>query len=137
MHDYLITNADFDYEMFEKSYIPEYGYDAYSILVEGIGISDGFSNAMSLLLNMCNIENMWVYGFLAGEADGAHTWNIAKIGDYYYHIDVTFDDMLSIGDSISYRYFCLSDNQIAIDHVWGAYTDLYPCVMDNPDIMVY
>ena len=49
---------------------------------------------------------------IAGRTDsGDHEWNIIKLDDGYYHVDITW--MQANRD----RYFCLSDEQIFADHI--------------------
>lgn len=53
-----------------------------------------------------------------GEAN--HAWNMVKIGEYWYNIDVTFD--CGIADYaenglIRYDYFCRSDSVFRMDHI--------------------
>ena len=48
---------------------------------------------------------------IGGDAHGAHSWNLVKIYDDYYHLDATFErggDTLGAG----LRYFGLSDKDM-------------------------
>ena len=57
---------------------------------------------------MKNIPTYYVTGYSSGE----HAWNIVKLDDGYYNVDVTWDDK----NGISYSYFNLTDNDISSTH---------------------
>ncbi len=118
LHDYIINNAEYNTSYYEENFIPDDEHTAYGVLIKGTGVCSSYAKAMHKLLDMVGIESYFVSGNAGGEL---HAWNIAKIQERYYHIDLTWDDpIMSDGsDIISHDYFNLSDNTMSIDHSWN------------------
>ncbi len=80
VHDYLILNCKYDYG---KS-----GYDAYDCLVTKAAVCQGYALAYEYILrNYLGIECSIVYSDKM-----VHAWNYVRIGNNWYHVDVTKDD---------------------------------------------
>lgn len=79
LHDYLITHAKYDTSLSH--------YDAYSLLVNGVGVCQAYTLAYKELLNQVGIEN----GTVDSE-DLKHIWNLVKLNGNWYQVDVTWDD---------------------------------------------
>ncbi len=67
----------------------------------------GYSRAFQYLMTACGIPCYYVSGY----CDGDHAWNIVKLDDGYYIVDLTWDDCSS-----SKAYFNRCDTDMA-DHV--------------------
>ncbi|EYE87457.1 copper amine oxidase [Fervidicella metallireducens AeB] len=118
IHDYIVNSARYDYENYIKNTIPKESHMAYGILVNKVGVCEGYALAMYKLLNMAGVECKVITGTANGED---HAWNIVKLDDGYYHVDATFDDPVINGGEIStlsHKYFNLTDKQIEMDHQW-------------------
>lgn len=114
IHDYIVNNCTYDFEVAESSSTP------YSCLVESFSACEGYSKAVKLLCEMAGIECYTVSGDAVnynGETEG-HMWNIVKIDDEYYHLDVTWDDPITQdkGETLSHVFFNLNDREISTDH---------------------
>lgn len=121
LHDYLVNNAHYDYDNFLKDTIPNGSYTAYGVLVNGVGVCEGYSYAMKRLLDAVGIESHIITGNVSGEFSGPHAWNIVKLGNEYYHLDATFDDPIVNNGSrsiLSHEYFNLTDAEIKKNHSW-------------------
>lgn len=115
IHDYIVKNTAYDYENYINGTIPQKGYHADGVLLDGIGVCQGYAEAIQLLLTKAGIKSMVIDG--GGELN--HAWNIVEIDGKNYHVDATWND--SIPDSpykIKHRYFNLSDKAIGRDHKW-------------------
>lgn len=103
LHDYLVAHCAYD-----TSYSR---YDAYSALVEGSAVCQGYALAYTDLLNRCGIENEYV----ASDAMN-HAWNLVNVDDEWYHVDATWDDPLMGGEDflgrVGHDNFLRSDNGI-------------------------
>lgn len=85
LHDYLIDNCTYLHEQFGWLRNSPYG-----AIVQGKAVCEGYSEAMQLLLNLAGITATVVYG----ESDDVlHEWNLVKLGEKWYHLDVTWDDL--------------------------------------------
>lgn len=93
-------------------------FSAYGALVGGSAVCEGYSYAMSLLLNNVGIPTSCVSGSSNGEL---HMWNVVQIDGNWYHIDSTWDD----SEGTYYSYFNLTQTQIESDHtIAGIYTEM-------------
>lgn len=111
LHDWLIHHADYD-----TTYTR---YDAAGVLLEGSGVCDSYARAYQMLLAAAGVESMIVTGFArSGGNLEPHGWNLVKLGGEWYHVDCTWDDPVPGGDE-NHAYFCLTDDEMALDHIWN------------------
>jgi len=120
-HDYIINHTKYDNRYFSGN-MPKESYTAYGVLINGVGVCQGYAQAMDRLLKGCGIESKMVIGE-ANDGKGwiGHAWNIVKLGGKYYHLDLTWDDPVSEDGSnqIRYSYFNITDEQIEKNHKWN------------------
>ena len=115
VHDFICENVCYD-----KLKKP-YSHEIIGPLGQGVGVCEGISKAVKILLDALGV---WCVIVLCGNNPEKgikyrHTWNIVKIGDSTYHLDATFDNTLgkdNISGEIRYDYFNLPDKQIFRDH---------------------
>ena len=99
VHDYVALHYDYDHDLEI--------YDAYAMLKTGIGVCQAYSLLTRYLLKELGIECECV------SCKGLnHEWNIVKIGNSWYHMDVTWDDRDDKGfyGQVSHDYFLASDS---------------------------
>lgn len=108
-HDYIIKNCRYQKITSFKN-INFNVFTSYGCLVENSAVCEGYSKAMQLLMNSVGIRCETVVG---SREDEAHMWNIVKINDNWYHLDVTWD---GAGNFQKYNYFNLTDEMIKKDH---------------------
>ena len=65
------------------------------------------------MLNELNIPVRLISGTAKGEL---HIWNMVKLGDYWFHLDTTWDDPVPDMNMVSYSYYMLTDKEILKDH---------------------
>ena len=102
IHDRISNDVTY----YKEEDIPRKYHTAEGTLLEGIGVCDSFSKAYQLVLNKVGIESIIVLGDLN---DSPHAWNMVKIGDNWYHVDITSSH--SIYDEagiINHAYFNLT-----------------------------
>lgn len=105
-----------------KSIRPE-SHNAYGALCNKLGVCDGISAAFSLIAERFGFDCSIVTGNSEFRASGfsGHAWNVIKVGNYYFHVDATFDmNHKQQTGHYSYDYFCVSDLSIQRDHQWEA-----------------
>ena len=102
-HDYLAAFNQYD-QTLEK-------IDAYTALVDGETICQGYSLAMCLL---CRAVNIPCYVITSNSLE--HMWNMVQVDGKWYQVDVTFDDGLpdKIGRA-EHRYLLQSDAAMHAD----------------------
>lgn len=120
LHDYVVNNSKYDKRLFTGN-MPSESYTDYGILVKGTGVCAGYARALYRLLNMANIECIYVTGYGNDETGSvAHAWNIVKIEGEYYHLDATWDDPVTYTGRavITHNYFNVNDEKMSGDHIW-------------------
>lgn len=105
IHDYLVDNCTY-----EKNDNNLKVFTAYGCLIDGKAVCEGYSKAAQLLLCAAGIDCRPVIGVRDTED---HMWNVVKIGNSWYHIDVTWDSKDELN---KYNYFNLTDDVIRKDH---------------------
>ena len=98
IHDYLCDNVEYAEDEKDNNAMRT----AYSTLIEGRAVCQGYSVSFYRLLLEAGIDNRIIFGEGLSETgeSGAHTWNIIKLNDEYYYTDVTWDDIAG-----NYRFF--------------------------------
>ena len=105
VHDYIVLNGKYDEN---KIY-----YSDYDLLTEGTSVCNGYALLTYNMLNKLNIPVKLISGISAGEA---HIWNMVKLGDYWFHLDTTWNDPLPDIGTVSYSYYMLTEKKITKDH---------------------
>lgn len=82
---------------------------AYSALVNGKSVCAGYARVYQYLLQQLGIPCYYCTGYSGGD----HAWNIVKLDDGYYNVDVTWDD----ASTLRYDYFNKTDADFASTHV--------------------
>lgn len=93
---------------------------AYSAMVEGESVCAGYARAMQYLMQKLGIPCYYCTGY-AGED---HAWNIVRLDDGYYNVDLTWDDT----PGGEYDYFNKTDQDYEGTHVRRSLSvNLPPC----------
>lgn len=109
IHDYLV--AHIVYEEQEDTI-----YNAYDAMIKGKSVCSGYTEAFKTFMDILGIENAVLTG-TAG--DQQHVWNMVKLDDEWYQVDVTWDDSdESDAATVDHSYFNLTDADMALDHTW-------------------
>ena len=82
---------------------------AYSALVNGESVCAGYARAFQYIMQSLGIPTYYCMGY-SGED---HAWDIVKLSDGYYNVDVTWDDT----NPSTYDYFNKSDSEYASTHM--------------------
>ena len=128
LHDYIVNNARYDKENEIKDTVPEDSHQAYGVLIKGVGVCDGYSKAMQILLRLSGIDSYLLLAENVDKTKPGHAWLIVKIDGEHYHLDITWNDPYSPeGDFLTYDYFNLTDEDIKKDHSMYTWDEsLYP-----------
>ena len=123
LHDILARNVLYD-DVAKDNLLK---FHARSNTVLGVlfyktAVCEGIAKTFKFLLNALDLKCVVVKGKAADELSGIvstdifHAWNMVKIDDKPYYVDLTWDINLSDKDIIRHDYFNLTDTDIAIDH---------------------
>ena len=102
VHDTLLRNIEY-----VKS--AEMNQSAYSALVNGRTVCAGYARAFQYVMQQLGVPCYYCVGY-AGED---HAWNIIKLEEEYYNVDLTWDDT---GEG-TYDYFNKTDRDYAETHM--------------------
>ncbi|MBR4984360.1 MAG: hypothetical protein IKY83_01295, partial [Proteobacteria bacterium] len=101
----LSEQTDYDYDLFNED--TGISITAFNALISRTAVCQGYAAAYALL---CKEANLWV-GYKGGHARGeGHAWNLIKLEDGIYNVDVTWSDGAGKPYLIEwYDYFIKSD----------------------------
>lgn len=119
VHDLLVRNIAYDSTAADhlRRYSPR-ANSIMGVLFYKTAICEGISKTVKLLLNLCGMKCVVAYGNTVEKGVG-HAWNIVKIDNIPYHLDVTWDISTSLPSFTSYSYFNLMDRDILLDHTFA------------------
>ncbi|MDE7476673.1 MAG: InlB B-repeat-containing protein, partial [Lachnospiraceae bacterium] len=87
VHDYIVLNCEYDKERLANGTMPNESYSAYGALANQIAVCQGYALAYKYLMNEYGIDC-----YIVTSDKMNHAWNIVKINDALYQIDLTWDD---------------------------------------------
>ena len=107
-----------------------------SALLYHSSVCAGYARAFQYILHRMGLFCTYVTGKI--ETGGDHGWNIVRIGDYYYNVDVTWGDPVflggesaSTGRAKNYNYLCCTDAELYRTHVPDTEVRLPACTDDS------
>lgn len=109
VHDFIINNVKYDHSLGNggKRIQP---YTVYGALVEHSAVCEGIAKAVKLLLNLMDVKCIVASGTYDGHG---HAWNIVKLDNFSYHLDVTMDmGRVVHPGKMRYNYFNFRDCDI-------------------------
>ncbi len=123
IYDYIAENVVYEYdsELFDEEYLLQ--FSVYSALMNGTTTDNGFAALFYRMANAAGLDSRVIQGYAWG---GFHTWNIVKIGELYYSLDVTWD-----AGETEYAYFLkgtenFTDHAPDIEYCLEAFLSDYP-----------
>lgn len=137
IHDWIVLNTEYD--------ISDTNYSAYSALISGKGLCQGYS-----LLTYKMLQQAGIPAKIINSDAMDHSWNMVYLCGNWYHIDCGWDDPVPDKPGrVLYTYYIMSDDQFlnhdASNHTWIAGT--YPvapqiyqgeiCYDQNPEPCSY
>ena len=129
IYDYLCENVTYDYaNLYDDDY--KLKYTAYAALVNKTAVCQGYAVLFYRMALEAGVDARVITGIGNG---GAHAWNIAQVGNFYYDLDATWDAGRS-----AYSYFFQTDADFG-DHTRGddytssAFTSQYPMGPESCD----
>jgi transglutaminase/protease-like cytokinesis protein 3 len=117
IHDFLVQNIQYNHA---KDTNPVF-HSIVGALLNGAAVCSGYSNAFKYLCDLSGISCIYVTGEALNPAGVLenHAWNIVKINNACYHVDVTWNSSSRINkNDVCYDYFNISDAYLKTDHIW-------------------
>lgn len=121
VHDYLIRRITYNMKYAQAVLNnPDYPVDwnshtAYGVLIGKKGVCAGYAYAYRMILAAYNIPCL-----IMDSESMNHAWNMVKLGNSWYHVDVTWDDpdassqwkKGSSGTLVYYTHFLLNNSEM-------------------------
>jgi hypothetical protein len=111
-YDYLVNTVDY------QDADDEIDQDIRSVFLNHSSVCTGYTRAFQYL---CDRAGIWCTMVSGTVNDGVgHSWNLVRIDDHYYWVDVTWGDPVFTDadvNMIDYNYLCVSDSQLLTSHV--------------------
>lgn len=101
------------------------------VFLEGKAVCEGFSKAFKFLMNAMDMKCIVVNGYADWDYASGHAWNIVKMNNKPYHVDVTWAISRNDDGVIWYDYLNISDREISVDH--KGFTGVPKCTSDDLD----
>lgn len=122
VHDWIVENTEYDYPRLNTNTLVDSDYSPEGVLLNHIAVCQGYAETMALFLDAFGIENKLMVGYGTLNGRISHAWNLVKMEDGWYHLDVTWDDPLNEYNKdtgmIFYNYFMVNDAVMKKDHEW-------------------
>jgi hypothetical protein len=117
LHDHIVRICMYDHQAAENDDHSSLARTAYSALVRHKAVCEGYTMGYRYLLNLAGIQSEELLGMADVPEPTPHAWNYLKIGNDWYHVDVTWDDPVYTGrqpdkEFIAHDYFLLSDDAL-------------------------
>ncbi|MBO5303060.1 MAG: InlB B-repeat-containing protein [Lachnospiraceae bacterium] len=108
-YDLICQNISYDVNYQDITLRNEYDQSIYSVFFTESTVCAGYSQTMQLLMNAVGIDCAAVTGV-------GHEWNIIRLQDTWYNVDVTWGDLDEEANKQRYIYFNRSDSVIQSSH---------------------
>ncbi len=112
LYDYIVDNTVYENQE------DEIDQDIRSVFLNHSSVCTGYTRAFQYL---CDRAGIWCTMVSGTVIDGTgHSWNLVRIDNYYYWVDVTWGDPVFSDaeiNMIDYNYLCVSDSQLEKTHV--------------------
>ena len=105
VHNYIVLNTKYNEEVIDGGDGQHSVYTAYGVLVDRDAVCQGYAYAFNYL-----IRRMGVVSDYVRSDEILHGWNLVNIGNYWYHLDATWDDPIyDVVGKIYYENFLRSE----------------------------
>lgn len=120
IHNYIITHAQYDLdELSPFKEVSEDSFTPYGILFNKKGVCLAYTRTFQLFMDMLGIECITVHSTANDYEE--HAWNMVRLDDRWYHVDVTWDDPIpDNGPNPVYNFFNVTDEIMVVSHQWDA-----------------
>ena len=129
VYEYLINTTDYVQGSASDQNIQ-------SALLYHQSVCAGYARAFQYILHRLGLFCTYVTG--QATEGGDHAWNIVRMGDRYYNVDVTWGDPVFVGDvrgsalrSMNYNYLCCTDMELSATHTPDISVPLPSCTDES------
>lgn len=133
LYEYFVKHFEYDKDALNTK-DPMKLCKAHSLIgvfLEGKAVCEGFAKAFKFLMNAMDMKCIVVNGYADWDYASGHAWNIVKLNNKPYHVDVTWAVSRNSEGVVWYDYLNVSDNTISIDH--KGFSGVPKCTSDDLD----
>ncbi len=115
IHDFVVTNLEYDYSSISTNVGKRKRQDAVAALENRMGVCEGYAQLYAAILRSAGFEAKYI----SGDAGGGHAWNAVFDGLVWRYIDTTWDDPgpnSHLPTNLRYTYFWMTYEQMSADH---------------------
>lgn len=102
IHDRIALRCQYDKELTHNN-----KFDIYGALVGGYAVCEGYTKAYIYLLDKVGIKST-----MCASDKLKHSWNIVYIDGVAYHVDITWDDVISLAGEVYHDNFLVSSQAL-------------------------
>lgn len=117
VHDYIINNTTYDINAPDNQNI-------YSVFVNRRSVCAGYAKSLQYIMNKIGVYSLYVTGKIKShdQEEINHAWNIIKLDNQYYHLDITWGDSVFAAVNIeegypTYHYFNITTDELLKTHI--------------------
>lgn len=146
INNYIFRTFQYDYRVFDENESENAIYTAYQMVMDkGSDVINGYPRGVCQAYAMYGYIMLKKAGYDSITIDGRapipppenpdinpHVWNMIRLGSFWYHIDFTWNDPISGGQSEPFairqtksgdignseNYLLRTDDEISINHAW-------------------
>lgn len=124
IHDWLVTKCTYG----ECDMFPNASHSIVGAILYSKCVCEGYAKAYKYFADLIKMRCIVVTGkgIHPDGTEGGHAWNIIKMNNNFYHVDVTYD-LLIANQYCSRAYYMLSTKEILHDHSIDETFDLPIC----------
>ncbi len=116
VHDFLVNTLKYN-ENIENGN----SYNIYGAFIEKSVVCEGYAKAFKYIMDALDIECILISGTVTSSyyQDEPHMWNYVNLDNYWYGVDVTWDDPVSYNgtsSTIRHSYFLKGSGSFASSH---------------------
>jgi len=107
-HNYIIDNTkyDMDYINNNSNDLHSKSHTAIGVLSYNKALCRGYSHTMAVFLNKLKIPNYRI-------SNNEHIWNLVKLDNKWYHLDLTWDDPVASKDIRLSTFLLISNDKLS------------------------
>ncbi len=114
LHDMIVEKINYAYSSANVPESEKWAHNIHGVFSGDGAVCEGYAKTYQYMLNLLGIDNIYYIGTADGEA---HAWNSVKLGENYYFVDVTWDDLNKEGAPYCiYDYFCTPRSTFTKNH---------------------
>lgn len=111
VHNELIKNSTYTSNVHSHEY-----QSIISIFKEKKSVCAGYAYGFKFIMDQLGIESIVVKDGNNEDKKQNHVWNMVKLNEKWYNLDVSNDSQLTKNDTIAYNYFLKENSEFYKDH---------------------